>query len=231
MRRVDLAAGLGEQHLLHLIPHDRLTAWTSALLSPLDESERRTLRAWLPRGSVAAAARELGCPSATVRERLRRIATALDTDLDEACVRVRLLLALRMTAATGPSLAPEGPVERVNPATDCLVWLVDIPTARHWAVDLVHPLDAAQRQTLILWLERHGNVRQTAEQLGVHRGTVARRIARAARALEMDLNDPVSRAHLYLALLTAEVTEPGAVPPPGAPGYGDWRTWTRAIAR
>ena len=200
-------------------------------MSPLDDSERATLRAWLPRGSAASAGRELDCSSVTVRERLRRTAAALDTDLDEACVRVRLFLALRMTPATGPSLAPEGPVERVDPATDCLVWLVDIPTARHWAVDLVRPLDSAQRQTLILWLERHGNVRRTAEQLGVHRGTVARRIARAARALEMDLNDPVSRAHLYLALLTAEVTEPGAVLPPGAPGYGDWLTRTRATAQ
>ncbi|OPF78695.1 hypothetical protein VT50_0218205 [Streptomyces antioxidans] len=228
-RHVAMAAGPRQLPLRSLIPRDRLVAWTSALLSPLDAEQRRTLDAWLSHGSVALAARELGRPPATLRRHLRRAATALDADLDQACVRVRLYLALRSEIEL-PSTANE-PVERVDPATDCLVWLVDLPTARHWAADLVQPLNATLRHTLMEWLEHHGHIQQAADELGVHRSTVSRRIGHAADALQADLDHPGTRAHLYLALLTVHVTSPGATLPAGAPGRGDWLTRATKASR
>lgn len=215
-RRLVPAAGLGDRALLRLIPADRVAAWTSALLAPLDAVLRETLDAWLHTGSdVTATARYMGLSRTTIQTRLHRAQQLLHADLGQACVRVRILLALRASVAGDTPAKPPEPVEPVDPATDCLVALMDAPVAQRWATGLVAHLGPDLRETLLTWMDHHGRASPAAADLGVHRNTVSARIRRAQQLLpDLDMGDAWSRAQLYLALLTTQVIEQETRPLP-----------------
>ncbi|WP_153814261.1 PucR family transcriptional regulator [Streptomyces sp. SUK 48] len=80
--------------------------------------------------------------------------------------------------------------------------LVPEAEARARARDLLAPLAArpALVDTLRTWLSLHGSWDRTAVALGVHRNTVRQRVARGARLLGADLDDPDVRMELWFAL-------------------------------
>lgn len=213
--------GLAEQRLVRLIPEPRLLTWAATLLRPLlEHPEARqvteTLYAWLTvHGRTSAAAADLGVHRRTVERRTRLAGVLLDADLGDECVRVRLHLALHALdrADSRPAYGPQPlRVER-----DCLVWLLDIDQSVHWASAVMKPLRAADpdgrlRRTLQVWLERHGDTHGTAESLGIHRNTVAKRLARVEELTGHTLDYVGNRAELYLALLTDEHARHGTLP-------------------
>jgi DNA-binding PucR family transcriptional regulator len=56
------------------------------------------------------------------------------------------------------------------------------------------------RETLRVWLARHGNWDRAAADLGVHRNSVRYRIGRVERDLGVDLADAEQRMRLWFAL-------------------------------
>jgi PucR family transcriptional regulator, purine catabolism regulatory protein len=68
---------------------------------------------------------------------------------------------------------------------------------------LLGALRPADRRTLAAYLDHESSMAATANDLGIHRNTVAQRIARAESALGMDLSDPEVRLALRLALRAA----------------------------
>lgn len=68
------------------------------------------------------------------------------------------------------------------------------------AQGLLEPLRIEDRRTLGTYLEKESSLAGTAEVLGIHRNTVAQRIARAEAVLGMDLSDPEARLALQLAV-------------------------------
>ncbi|WP_234323274.1 PucR family transcriptional regulator [Streptomyces bikiniensis] len=82
--------------LASLVDPDEAAAHARALLAPLNEPLRETLRAWLSlHGSWDRTAVALDVHRNTVRQRITRCATLLDRDLDDPDVRMELWFALR----------------------------------------------------------------------------------------------------------------------------------------
>lgn len=71
------------------------------------------------------------------------------------------------------------------------------------AYDREHGTDFAR--TLLVLLNRQGNVRETAAELHVHQNTVRYRTERAGSELGIDLADPSARLWLWLRLATARL--------------------------
>lgn len=71
--------------------------------------------------------------------------------------------------------------------------------------------------SLRVWLEHHGRTKTAAAALGIHRNTLAHRIARAGELLDRDLDDPSVRAELWATLhAVADGARPRtALYPPG----------------
>lgn len=217
---------LAEQRLTGLIPQPLLLEWAASLLRPVLEhhDEPRltaALSTWLnAHGRIATAAAELGVDRKTLERRLRLAGALLDADLRDECVRVRLLLALHALDRVDDR-PPFGP-RPLRADRDCLVWLLDIGKGLEWAAAVLKPLDKADpggqlRRTLQVWLERHGDYRGTAEELGVHRNTVAKRVHRAEALTGQNLDYAGNRAELYLALLTDGRARAGTLPPEAFP--------------
>ncbi|MFC8585793.1 PucR family transcriptional regulator [Streptomyces sp. NPDC057217] len=81
--------------LASLVDPDEAAAHARALLAPLNEPLRETLRAWLSlHGSWDRTAVALDVHRNTVRQRITRCATLLDRDLDDPDVRMELWFAL-----------------------------------------------------------------------------------------------------------------------------------------
>lgn len=102
-----------------------------------------------------------------------------------------------------------------------LAALLDPDATRAFADALLAPLRAADRSgagdlvtSLRSWLAHHGQWEPAAAELGVHRHTLRKRMHRAAELLDRDLDDPGTRAELWLAL------HPPAARAAGRPGYG-----------
>lgn len=74
-----------------------------------------------------------------------------------------------------------------------------------WAALVERDADGTLRRTLRAFLDRAGNVQETAEALTVHRTTLYHRIARAEELLGLDLRRGDDRLSLHLALLLAEL--------------------------
>ncbi|MFI6698965.1 helix-turn-helix domain-containing protein [Streptomyces sp. NPDC050509] len=115
----------------------------------------------------------------------------------------------RQEAGTGRRLVPaawlgHGALARIVPADRYAAW----------AARLLLPVDAEQRRVLEYWL-RSASVGDTAEALGISRGTVRARLRAAARLLEADLDRPRVRAELLIALRAPAA---GAVPVGGGEG-------------
>jgi PucR family transcriptional regulator, purine catabolism regulatory protein len=98
-----------------------------------------------------------------------------------------------------------------------LAALLDPAATRAFADALLAPLVAADRAgagdlvaSLRVWLAHHGQWEPAAAELGVHRHTLRKRMRKAAELLDRDLDDPGTRAELWLAL-----HPPAAARPPG----------------
>jgi purine catabolism regulator len=88
-----------------------------------------------------------------------------------------------------------------------LAAMLDPRATRAFAASLLSPLVAADRSgpgdlmdSLRVWLTHHGQWDPAATQLGIHRHTLRRRVRRAAELLDRDLEDPGTRAELWVAL-------------------------------
>ncbi|MGH4028930.1 helix-turn-helix domain-containing protein [Actinomycetota bacterium Odt1-20B] len=191
------ATGLGAHELLHVVPADRLAAWSAAVLAPLDREQRRTLEAWLRAGSAQAAAPALDVSENTVRARLRTIGAHLAADLDSATVQAQLLLALRTPApAEGPATAARLPATPLPPD------LLAPAPAERWARALLEPLDVRLRIALRCWLRQRARTAPAAAELGLHRTTLTAWLAKCAQLLDLDLSLATVRAELHLAAET-----------------------------
>lgn len=120
------------------------------------------------------------------------------TDLAEAVRRAR------QAAEHGPARSA-GVIAFDDLAAPGLTALLDADATRAFAEALLAPLLAADRGTDLLeslrvWLAHHGQWEPAAAQLGVHRHTLRKRMARAADLLGRDLDAPGMRAELWVAL-------------------------------
>jgi purine catabolism regulator len=100
-----------------------------------------------------------------------------------------------------------GPTAFGDLAAPGLASLLDPAATRSFAESLLAPLHAADRagagdlvRSLRVWLTHHGQWEPAATQLGVHRHTLRKRVNRAAELLGRDLDEPGTRAELWLAL-------------------------------
>jgi PucR family transcriptional regulator, purine catabolism regulatory protein len=92
-------------------------------------------------------------------------------------------------------------------ATPGLTGLLDPAATRAFAEAVLAPLVAADRAgpgelvaSLRVWLAHHGQWEPAAAQLQVHRHTLRKRIRRAADLLGRDVDQPGTRAELWVAL-------------------------------
>jgi hypothetical protein len=96
--RAELVRHGSRPRLAALVPHDEAEAHARALLAPLEGNAALTdtLRTWLSlHGSWDRTAVALAVHRNTVRQRVARCASLLDTDLDDPDVRMELWFALR----------------------------------------------------------------------------------------------------------------------------------------
>lgn len=200
--RLAPAAGLGAHGLLRVVPTDRLTAWSAAVLRPLDRERRRTLEAWLRSGSAQAAAPALDVSEGTVRSRLRGISALLTADLDHPTVQAQLLLALRAPEPREPVAASVR-----LPASPLPPGLLGSEEARRWACALLEPLDTRLRTALRCWLGQRGRTAPAATELGLHRATLNAWLATCGTLLGVDLSSATVRTELHLAAET--IADPG----------------------
>lgn len=85
--------------------------------------------------------------------------------------------------------------------------LLEPAATRAFAESLLAPLGAADRagtgvlvESVRVWLAHHGQWEPAAAALGVHRHTLRKRVRRAAVLLGRDLDEPGTRAELWVAL-------------------------------
>ncbi|MFD9045782.1 PucR family transcriptional regulator [Streptomyces zaomyceticus] len=97
--------------------------------------------------------------------------------------------------------ATRTPLVRHRPAG--IASLVDPDEAAAHARALLAPLAEPLPETLRTWLSLHGSWDRTAAAMDIHRNTVRQRIARCARLLDRDLDDPDVRMELWFALSRA----------------------------
>ncbi|MFF9896455.1 helix-turn-helix domain-containing protein [Streptomyces longispororuber] len=215
--RLAAAHGLGAHGLLHVVPPDRLAAWSAAVLQPLDGEQRRTLEAWLRSGSAQAATAALGVSEGTVRARLRGVGARLAADLDHPTVQAQLLLALRVPA--GPARATAAAPVLPHPPLPAA--LLGREHARGWASALLEPLDKRLRIALRCWLAHRGRTAPAAAELVLHRTTLTTWLGECGRALGLDLSSATVRAELRLAVETAAAPDdvPAALPRRGGRTY------------
>ncbi|MCZ2849883.1 PucR family transcriptional regulator [Modestobacter sp. VKM Ac-2978] len=92
-------------------------------------------------------------------------------------------------------------------ATPGLSALLEPTATRAFADSLLAPLFASDRagagdlvHSVRVWLTHHGQWEPAAAQLGVHRHTLRKRVRRAGQLLGRDLDEPGTRAELWIAL-------------------------------
>jgi PucR family transcriptional regulator, purine catabolism regulatory protein len=97
-------------------------------------------------------------------------------------------------------------------ATAGLLAQLDTPGAHGWAAALLEPLDRhANRSqldlisTLRVFLANNGQIDTSAKALGIHRHTMRYRLGRVAELLDRSLENPTTRAELWLALRLREL--------------------------
>ena len=102
-------------------------------------------------------------------------------------------------------------VDRLGLAQLLLAW-TRTDTFQPAARSLLAPLRAESGdllRTLAAYLDAESNLAETAGVLGVHRNTVAARVARIQHVLGVELSDPDVRLALHLASRTALLTPHG----------------------
>ncbi len=72
--------------------------------------------------------------------------------------------------------------------------------AAQWLAPILGPEHEEPRRVLVAWLHHHGAWDRTARELELHRNTVRRLVAEAQALLGRDLEDPLERARVLLAL-------------------------------
>lgn len=199
------AAGLGDRALLRIMPADPLASWAAALLQPLDDTQRKTLAAWLRTGHVGKAAEALGVSRATVHVRVAGIGALLGTDLGQAGARAALQLALR---APDPVPGSPPPRREPEPTVDSFLTLAPRSAVQDWAHDLFDALTDQQSISLRVWLKHLGQTRPAANELHLQHKALTRWIKEAARALQADLGSPAVRAELYVAAVATAGSAP-----------------------
>ncbi|GAA1325949.1 PucR family transcriptional regulator [Leucobacter albus] len=189
--------------------------WLRHLLhTPFVEHRARQLRAFV--GSPPSAgdfqhARQLGWLLAVSRPQpFLELPTAMQEA--EELARAALHIGDHVDGTAPPGLAPWP----LGAATDPAVSRV---AAAQWLAPILAPGTLEQRAALECWLRQHGSWDRSARALGVHRNTVRRLVGEAQHLLGRDLDDPLERARVLLAL-TALEAEPIPGLPPGirAPG-------------
>lgn len=89
--------------------------------------------------------------------------------------------------------------------------------AAQWLAPLLTPDAAEQRAALTSWLRQHGSWDRSARELGLHRNTVRRLVGESQQRLGRDLDDPLERARILLALTALDADPaPGALPGAGS---------------
>ncbi|MGW2469750.1 PucR family transcriptional regulator [Streptomyces bauhiniae] len=178
-------------HPERLLDPAALRTWSARTLRPLDTLPHHTraeLLATTRLGldfTAVSAAKVLGVSRNTVRARMDRLETLLDTDLADLTTRTAVRLALLTEAAHGPY--DPGTAPHTGPRfTD----LLDSPALRDWARDLLGRLDADGRDlraTLSAWIAAGANAERAAKQRGVHAQTVREHVRAAEPVLERQL--------------------------------------------
>ncbi|MET8694329.1 helix-turn-helix domain-containing protein [Streptomyces bauhiniae] len=178
-------------HPERLLDPAALRTWSARTLRPLDilpHHTRAELLATTRLGldfTAVSAAKVLGVSRNTVRARMDRLQTLLDTDLTDLTTRTAVRLALLTEAAHGPY--DPGTAPHTGPRfTD----LLDSPALRDWAHDLLGRLDADGRDlraTLSAWIAAGANAERAAKQRGVHAQTVREHVRAAEPVLERQL--------------------------------------------
>ncbi|MEU6816813.1 helix-turn-helix domain-containing protein [Streptomyces sp. NPDC046860] len=179
-------------HPERLLDPAALRTWSARTLRPLDALPHHTraeLLATTRLGldfTAVSAAKVLGVSRNTVRARMDRFQTLLDTDLTDLTTRTVLRLALLTEAAHGPYDPATGhPHPGVRFAD-----LLDSAPLRDWAGDLLGRLDGDGRDlrgTLRAWISAGANAERAARQRGMHAQTVRDHVRAAEPVLERQL--------------------------------------------
>lgn len=152
----------------------------------------------------------VGAVATAIRRAQGVLRPTLDTDVGVGSVQAGLpgLLRTLGEATDAARLAAGRPesghfvhVDRLGLAQLLLAW-TETDTFLPAAEQLLAPLErggGALRATLAAYLDAESSLAETAAVLGVHRNTVADRIARVERLLGVDLADPETRLALHLA--------------------------------
>lgn len=98
-------------------------------------------------------------------------------------------------------------------ATAGLLAQLNTPGSLDWAATLLEPLDRQSGKsrlsllsTLRVFLAHNGQIEASAVRLGIHRHTLRYRLDRITELLGRDLDDPTTRAELWIALRLREVS-------------------------
>ncbi|MFD6023508.1 helix-turn-helix domain-containing protein [Streptomyces griseoluteus] len=178
-------------HPERLLDPAALRTWSARTLRPLDTLPHHTraeLLATTRLGldfTAVSAAKVLGVSRNTVRARMDRLQTLLDTDLTDLTTRTAVRLALLTEAAQGPGEPASAPHTGLR-FTD----LLDSAALRDWARDLLGRLDGDGRDlraTLSAWISAGANAERAAKQRGVHPQTVREHVRAAEPVLERQL--------------------------------------------
>jgi DNA-directed RNA polymerase specialized sigma24 family protein len=192
--RPDKAAVYVERtHPERLMDPAALRGWTAHVLRPLDTLPHHTRAELLATTRLGLeftavnTAKVLGVSRNTVRARMERVESLLDTDLSDLTARAVVHLALN--TQVGLTDTPAG---GDTPHTDRvpLGELLSGPAMRTWAHDLLARLDTDTRdlrRTLRTWIAEGANAERTAQTLGVHAQTVREHVRSAEPVLERQL--------------------------------------------
>ncbi|RZU36557.1 PucR-like helix-turn-helix protein [Streptomyces sp. BK022] len=207
-------------HPERLLDPAALRTWSARTLRPLDTLPHHTraeLLATTRLGldfTAVSAAKVLGVSRNTVRARMDRLQSLLDTDLTDLTTRTVVRLALLTEAAHGP-YAP-GTAPHTGPRFSDLL---DSAALRDWARDLLGRLDGDGRDlraTLSAWISAGANAERAAGQRGVHAQTVREHVRAAEPVLERQLL--AGGSDLYEVVLAHLADGTLAAPEAGANG-------------
>lgn len=161
-----------------------------AVLLPVAEGDLQALEEVLHRVPRSRGVTSEGVPFAEIPDALRRVRSVFYGSPEG---RDQLLLAKDV-------------------ATEGLLAQLDNPSAHGWASALLEPLDRhANRSkldliaTLRVFLTHNGHIDVSSTELGIHRHTLRYRLGRIRELLDTSLDDPTTRAELWLALRLREV--------------------------
>lgn len=172
------------------------TNWLRQLLhTPLVEHRSKQLRAFVasvPTQGEFQHARQLGWLLAVSRP---HPLLELPSAMQEAEVLARAALHIGAHIdGTAPSAEASWPIgAAADPA-------VARAAAAHWLAPILTEEATEQRAALTVWLHQHGSWDRSARELGLHRNTVRRLVGEAQLRLGRDLDDPLERARVLLAL-------------------------------